>query len=63
MEYRPGRFEVVRHVRPAFSCRTCESMTQAPMPSLLIERGRRRSRKAGPGHSCCAAPSAAEHPA
>jgi transposase len=40
LEYRPGRFEVVRHVRPAFSCRTCEAMTQAPMPSLPIERGR-----------------------
>jgi transposase len=40
LEYRPGRFEVVRHVRPAFSCRTCEAMTQAPMPSLPIQRGR-----------------------
>ena len=40
LEYRPGRFEVVRHVRPAFSCRTCEAMTQAPMPSLPVERGR-----------------------
>ena len=40
LEYRPGRFEVVRHVRPAFSCRICEAMTQAPMPSLPIERGR-----------------------
>jgi transposase len=40
LEYRPGRFEVVRHVRPAFSCRTCEAMVQAPMPSLPIERGR-----------------------
>jgi transposase len=40
LEYRPGRFEVVRHVRPAFSCRTCEAMTQAPMPAMPIERGR-----------------------
>lgn len=40
LEYRPGRFEVVRHIRPAFSCRACEAMTQAPMPSLPIERGR-----------------------
>jgi transposase len=52
LEYRPGRFEVVRHVRPAFSCRSCEAgphrggprwapgMTQAPMPALPIERGR-----------------------
>ena len=40
LEYRPGRFEVVRHVRPAFSCRACEAMVQAPMPALPIERGR-----------------------
>jgi hypothetical protein len=39
LEYVPGRFEVIRHVRPAFSCRTCESMAQAPMPSMPIERG------------------------
>jgi transposase len=40
LDYVPGRFEVIRHVRPAFSCRRCETMTQAPMPSLPIERGR-----------------------
>jgi transposase len=40
LDYVPGRFEVVRHVRPAFSCRSCESMVQAPMPSLPNERGR-----------------------
>jgi transposase len=39
LEYIPGRFEVVRHVRPAYSCRTCEAMMQAPMPSLPIPRG------------------------
>jgi transposase len=40
LDYVPGRFEVIRHVRPALSCRRCETMTQAPMPSLPIERGR-----------------------
>ena len=40
LDYIPGRFEVIRHVRPAFSCRACETMCQAPMPSLPIERGR-----------------------
>jgi transposase len=40
LDYIPGRFQVIRHVRPAFSCRQCESMAQAPMPSLPIERGR-----------------------
>jgi transposase len=39
LDYIPGHFEVVRHVRPAFSCRRCETMTQSPMPSLPIERG------------------------
>jgi transposase len=39
LDYIPGRFEVIRHVRPAFSCRSCESMVQEPMPSLPIERG------------------------
>jgi transposase len=40
LDYIPGRFEIVRHIRPALSCRTCERMTQMPMPSLPIERGR-----------------------
>lgn len=40
LDYIPGRFEVIRHVRPAFSCRVCESMVQRPMPSLPVERGR-----------------------
>ena len=39
LEYIPGRFEVVRHVRPACSCRKCEAMVQAPMPDLPIPRG------------------------
>ena len=44
LEYIPGRFEVIRHVRPAYSCRICETMMQAPMPPLPIPRG-----QAGPG--------------
>ena len=39
LEYIPGHFEVVRHVRPACSCRKCEAMVQAPMPELPIPRG------------------------
>jgi transposase len=39
LEYIPGRFEVTRHVRPACSCRICETMVQAPMPELPIPRG------------------------
>ena len=44
LDYVPASFRVVRHVRPKFSCRLCETITQAPAPSLLIRRGR-----AGPG--------------
>ncbi|MEJ0025758.1 MAG: IS66 family transposase [Rhizomicrobium sp.] len=40
LEYVPSSFKVIRHVRPKFSCRRCEAITQAPLPSLPIERGR-----------------------
>lgn len=39
LDYIPARFTVIRHIRPALSCRCCEGMVQAPMPSLPIERG------------------------
>jgi len=39
LAYVPARFEVIRHVRPACSCRTCEAMVQMPMPELPIPRG------------------------
>jgi transposase len=38
LDYVPGRFEVIRHIRPACSCRKCEAMAQKPMPSLPIPR-------------------------
>jgi transposase len=44
LDYIPGRFEVIRHIRPACSCRQCEAMVQKPMPALPIPRG-----QAGPG--------------
>ena len=44
LEYVPGSFRVVRHVRPKLSCRACQTIAQAPAPSLPIRRGR-----AGPG--------------
>ena len=40
LDYVPAKFEVIRHVRPRFACRACESVHQMPMPSLPIERGR-----------------------
>lgn len=40
LDYVPGRFKVVRHVREAFSCRACETVVQAPAPFYPISRGR-----------------------
>lgn len=40
LDYLPGRFRVIRHVRPRWSCRACERITGAPAPSLPIPRGR-----------------------
>jgi transposase len=40
LDYVPAQFTVIRHVRPRFACRSCESIHQMPMPSLPIERGR-----------------------
>ncbi len=44
LEYVPSHFKVIVHARPKMSCRDCETITQPPMPSLPIERG-----KPGPG--------------
>jgi transposase len=40
LEYVPSTFKVVEHVRPTMSCRACETIVQAPLPSFPIERGR-----------------------
>jgi len=40
LEYVPSSFKVIEHVRPKLSCRSCETIVQATMPSLPIERGR-----------------------
>jgi transposase len=40
LEYVPSRFKRVLHVRPKMSCRACETIVQAPMPALPIEKGR-----------------------
>jgi len=39
LDYIPGHFRVIRHVRPRLACRGCEAVVQAPAPSLPIERG------------------------
>lgn len=39
LEYVPGRFKVIRHVRPKLACMRCEGIFQASAPSRPIERG------------------------
>lgn len=39
LEYVPGHFKVIEHVRPKVSCRACETIRQAPPAALPIERG------------------------
>ena len=39
LEYIPVSLKVIEHIRPKLSCRACETIVQAPMPSLPIERG------------------------
>lgn len=40
LDYVPGRFQVIRHVRPKYACRCCDAITQAPAPALPTPRGR-----------------------
>ncbi len=40
LERIPARLKVIRHIRPRLSCRSCETIIQAPAPDLPIERGR-----------------------
>src|SRR5215469_4287842 len=44
IEYVPGRYKVIRHVRPKLSCAGCQKIVQAAAPSRPIARG-----LAGPG--------------
>ena len=40
LEYVPGRFRVVRHVRSKLACTCCDAISQAPAPALPVPRGR-----------------------
>lgn len=44
LDYVPGRFKVIRHVRPKHACPTCQRIVQVEAPSRPIERS-----FAGPG--------------
>ena len=39
LHYIPGVFEVERHIRGKWVCRSCERLIQAPMPAYIIDKG------------------------
>src|SRR5208283_2031788 len=40
LNYVPGHFQVIRHVRPKYACSACDAITQAPAPAMPTPRGR-----------------------
>jgi transposase len=40
LNYVPGHFEVIRHLRPKYACVACDVITQAPPPPMPTPRGR-----------------------
>jgi transposase len=40
LDYVPGHFQVIRHVRPKYACAACDAITQAPAPAMPTPRGR-----------------------
>lgn len=39
LDYIPGTFQVERHVRGKWVCKDCDTLTQAPMPPQIIDKG------------------------
>jgi transposase len=39
LDYVPGHFRVIRHVRPKYACKACDAITQAPAPPMPTPRG------------------------
>jgi transposase len=35
----PAQFFIHRHIRPKYACRTCETVTAAPLPPQVIDKG------------------------
>src|SRR5215217_2860561 len=40
LDYVPGHFQVIRHVRPKYACDACDAITQAAAPAMPTPRGR-----------------------
>ena len=39
LDYTPGTFTVERHIRGKWACAKCETLTQAPVPAHVIDKG------------------------
>ena len=39
LDYLPGAFTVERHVRGKWTCRSCRTLVQAPVPAQIIDKG------------------------
>lgn len=39
LDIEPARFFVVRHIRPQYACRQCETISAAPVPPAVIDGG------------------------
>lgn len=39
LDYIPGTFTVERHIRGKWSCESCETLTQTPVPPQVIDKG------------------------
>lgn len=44
LEHAPATWKVIQHVREVFTCRDCERITETPVPSHPIARGRSAAR-------------------
>ena len=40
LDYVPGYFQVIRHVRPKYACTAYDAITPAPAPTMPTPRGR-----------------------
>ncbi|WP_425086487.1 transposase [Zavarzinia compransoris] len=53
LDYVPGHFKVIRHVRPKYICPTCSRITQMPAPALPTPRGLASAGAHGSGDRQC----------
>ena len=35
LDYVPGHFQVIRHIRPKYACTACDAITQAAAPAMV----------------------------